>query len=181
MNELAETRPLGAASVHVHPRDASPAVERGSCRASFVALNNRGNQTRNGEMKARMGLFTLLLGCALATLASAQTVQGTGNNWGQGYSSDGNGNIHGTGESWGGGWESDGNGGYRGTGNNWGRGYRSDGNGGLEGTGADWGRGYRSDGDGGYQGTGDNWGRGYRSNGSGGLQGTGDNWGGGWQ
>ena len=55
-------------------------------------------------MNARMGLFTLLLGCALAALASAQTVQGTGNNWGQGYRSDGNGGLQGTGENWGGEW-----------------------------------------------------------------------------
>ena len=54
------------------------------------------------------------------------------------------GDLQGTGDNLGGGWRSDGNGGYRGTGDNLGSGWRSDGNGGLRGTGDNLGSGWRS-------------------------------------
>ena len=55
-------------------------------------------------METLVGLSSLMLVCALGTWASAQTIQGTGDNWGRGYHSDGSGGLQGTGENWGGGW-----------------------------------------------------------------------------
>ena len=54
----------------------------------------------------------------------AQGYSGTGNNFGSGWKSDGNGGFRGTGNNFGSGWKSDGNGGLRGTGNNFGSGWR---------------------------------------------------------
>jgi|ETNmetMinimDraft_20_1059909.scaffolds.fasta_scaffold35412_2 hypothetical protein len=51
--------------------------------------------------------------------------QGTGDNFGRGWRSDGRGGQQGTGDNFGRGWRSDGRGGQRGTGDNFGRGWRS--------------------------------------------------------
>lgn len=84
--------------------------------------------------------FLLLLS---VTGSWAQSFQGTGNNFGSGWRSDGNGGYQGTGNNFGGGWRSDGNGGYTGTGNNFGSGWRSDGSGGFQGSGNGFGEGWR--------------------------------------
>ena len=55
-------------------------------------------------MIIRLGLSVVVVGCVLAEVASAQTIQGTGDNWGRGYRSDGGGGLQGTGDNWGGGW-----------------------------------------------------------------------------
>jgi hypothetical protein len=74
-------------------------------------------------MKTLLALATFFLSLTIASEAGAQTFQGTGSNWGSGWTSDSNGGYRGTGSNWGSGWTSDGNGGYRGTGSNWGAGW----------------------------------------------------------
>lgn len=128
-------------------------------------------------MKIRLGIAVVVVGCVWASVASGQTIQGTGDNFGGGWASDGRSGYQGTGDNFGGGWVSDGRGGYQGTGNNFGSGWASDGRGGYQGTGNNSGRGYSSDGSGGLQGTGGNFGGGWNSEG----QGTGENFGGGWR
>ena len=130
-----------------------------------------------GQGRGEFGGPTKVSGQTVVIGLSAQTIRGTGDNFGGGWVSDGRGGYQGTGDNFGSGWTSDGRGGYQGTGNNFGSGWTSDGRGGYQGAGDNFGRGYSSDGNGGLQGTGGNFGGGWVSNG----QGTGKNFGGGWQ
>jgi hypothetical protein len=57
----------------------------------------------------------------LSTNLWADSYQGTGKNFGEGWQRDSQGNLHGTGKNFGEGWAPDGNGGYRGTGKNFGK------------------------------------------------------------
>ena len=69
-------------------------------------------------------IFTLILFFSFNSNILADSMQGTGNNFGSGYRSDGMGGLKGTGDNFGSGWRSDGMGGLKGTGNNFGSGYR---------------------------------------------------------
>lgn len=51
--------------------------------------------------------------------------------------------LYGTGDNFGGGWQSDGMGGVQGAGDNFGRGYQADSMGGVRGAGDNFGRGYQ--------------------------------------
>ena len=52
-------------------------------------------------------LFALIVLFGLAEIAVAQGLQGTGNNFGSGWQSDGMGGLQGTGNNFGSGWQSD--------------------------------------------------------------------------
>jgi len=51
-------------------------------------------------MNIRLGIAVMVVGCVWASVASGQTIQGTGDNFGGGWASDG----QGTGKNFGGGW-----------------------------------------------------------------------------
>jgi len=112
-------------------------------RLGYLSVRLHVTKTGVPKMCGRIGIIAAVLTFPCA-LASAQTSQGTGNNFGSGWRSDGNGGYRGTGNNFGSGWQSDGNGGFRGTGNNFGSGWRSDGNGGYRGTGNNFGSGWQS-------------------------------------
>ena len=76
-------------------------------------------------MKCNVILMLLGIVMAVTSTTIAQTVRGTGNNFGSGWQSDGNGGVRGTGNNFGSGWQSDGNGGVHGTGDNFGSGWQS--------------------------------------------------------
>ena len=72
-------------------------------------------------MKTKALLFAASLLLPLAA-SQAQSFQGTGNNFGGGWRSDGNGGYIGTGNNFGSGWRSDGSG-FQGSGNRFGEGW----------------------------------------------------------
>ena len=74
-----------------------------------------------------ISVFAACLVVALGNNAVIENYRGTGNNFGSGYRSDGNGGITGTGNNFGSGYRSDGNGGATGTGKNLGSGHRNEG------------------------------------------------------
>ena len=75
-------------------------------------------------MKTMNWMMAAAVFMAMVAAVQAQIIQGTGNNSGSGWRSDGIGGFQGTGNNSGGGWRSDGIGGFRGTGNNSGGGWR---------------------------------------------------------
>ncbi len=146
-------------------------------RVNFGA-NNRRHHMKSTKLKISFLVTFFVLS---SSIAFADGLYGSGDNFGGGWQSDGMGGVQGTGDNFGRGYQADGLGGVRGTVDNFGRGYQSDGMGGYRGTGDNFGSGWQPDGTGGYRGTGENFGSGWQSDGMGGYRGTGDNFGSGYQ